>query len=75
MYYEVNANESMNPENIKLNISEGEGLEAKVAQLNKENGKESLSQKLEPFNNAAIDLKMSQSKASEVEDKSNKHGD
>lgn len=35
-YFEVNANESMNPENIKLNISEGEGLEAKVAQYNKD---------------------------------------
>jgi hypothetical protein len=35
-YFEVNPNESMNPENIKLNISEGEGLEAKVAQLNRE---------------------------------------
>lgn len=35
-YFEVNPNESINPENIKLNISEGEGLEAKVAQLHQE---------------------------------------
>ena len=35
-YLEVNGHESLAPENIKVNISEGDGLEAKVAQLNKE---------------------------------------
>jgi len=35
-YFEVNPNESMNPENIKLNISEGEGLEAKISNLHKD---------------------------------------